>query len=52
MYAVFNYSFVTDDGGYVIGDDQWATNAPAVTPFFDTPDEAWDYFDAHPECKD
>lgn len=52
MYAVFNYGFVVDGGGYVIGDDGWPTNAPQVMPFFETADEAWDYFNTHPECRD
>jgi len=42
-YYVYDYSFVCDDGDYVVNDGDWATHAPIISPGFDTRDEAWEW---------
>jgi hypothetical protein len=48
-YAVFNYGHVVEDGGLVISDTDWATQAPIVSPVFKTRDEACEWLNSQEE---
>lgn len=42
-YAVYDYSYVCSDGGLVVSDTEWATQAPIISPVFKTREEAWEW---------
>lgn len=46
-YYIYRYEFVVEGGGYQVGRGDWPTQAPIVSPGFDTPEEAWAWFDVH-----
>ena len=47
LYYIYWYEFVVEGGGYQVGRGDWPTQAPIVSPGFDTPEEAWAWFDVH-----
>lgn len=45
-WAVYNYGLVTEDGGLVISETSWATQAPIISPVFRTREEACDWLNS------